>query len=260
MLMRILHIGICSLLLISNVQALDSLDILPETDSQQSTAVLNNTLRQQQNAINAVGSYFNSSGYLEVTSGGTSASGLTGIIQGNGTSPMTAIAIPADATKFLDGTGTFSALPADVNTSNVLFQYSGDVDDQGTSLGEVIGSTLTPNSVAGNYRFLQTFDASGDAYHTIWTSKFKKFSGVSTITVYARFWQRTISQATIKVDVGGQNGSVSGTASQTTPEWKSFSIDVSGLTNGNVYDVTASLKVTAGNVQGYCSNIIGFGS
>lgn len=45
---------------------------------------------------------------VTVPNGGTGATTLTGILQGNGTSAVTAIAIPSDATKFLDGTGAFS--------------------------------------------------------------------------------------------------------------------------------------------------------
>lgn len=46
-------------------------DTLPNTGSTDSTAVLNNNLRLNQNAINAIGGYFNSNGFLLETSGGT---------------------------------------------------------------------------------------------------------------------------------------------------------------------------------------------
>lgn len=46
-------------------------DILPNTNTPDSTAILNNQLRQQQNAINTVGAYFNSNGYLSPANGGT---------------------------------------------------------------------------------------------------------------------------------------------------------------------------------------------
>lgn len=46
-------------------------DELPNTNSTDSTAVLNNILRQNQNAINSIGGYFNSNGYLSTSSGGT---------------------------------------------------------------------------------------------------------------------------------------------------------------------------------------------
>lgn len=50
-----------------------SRDELPNTDSSDSTAVLNNNLRLQQNAINSIGGYFNSSLQLTEANGGTGA-------------------------------------------------------------------------------------------------------------------------------------------------------------------------------------------
>lgn len=46
-------------------------DELPNTNSVDSTAVLNNVLRQNQNAINSIGGYFNSNNYLSESNGGT---------------------------------------------------------------------------------------------------------------------------------------------------------------------------------------------
>lgn len=48
-------------------------DVLPDTKSTDSTAVLNNTLRQNANAINSIGRYFNSNLYLTEANGGTGA-------------------------------------------------------------------------------------------------------------------------------------------------------------------------------------------
>ena len=47
-------------------------------------------------------------GVTTVPNGGTGTTSLAGILQGHGTSPFTAIALPSDPTKFLDGTGAFS--------------------------------------------------------------------------------------------------------------------------------------------------------
>jgi hypothetical protein len=47
-------------------------------------------------------------GQLSVPRGGSGAATLTGVLLGNGASAFTAVALPADATKFLDGTGAFS--------------------------------------------------------------------------------------------------------------------------------------------------------
>lgn len=92
----------------AQAQQMSSLDVLPDTNSSDSTAILNNTLRQNQNAINTIGGYFGNNGTLNPNSGGTGATTLTGILQGNGTNAFTAISLPADSTKFLNGVGSFS--------------------------------------------------------------------------------------------------------------------------------------------------------
>lgn len=50
-------------------------------------------------------------GTLTVPHGGTGATTLTGVLTGNGAAAVTAVALPADATKFLDGTGAFTVPP-----------------------------------------------------------------------------------------------------------------------------------------------------
>ncbi len=167
----------------------------------------------------------------------------------------------ASSSTFWRGDGTWASAPV---LSNVLFQYKGQVDQQGASVGEIVGTTLTPNGATGNYRFLQM--NGGSSYVQVYSSKFIKISGISTVTIKARVWCRTTAggagtQANIKVDIGGANSNVSGTANQTTPEWVSFTIDVSGLTNGTTYDVAGSLKDANGVAEEiFISDIIGFGS
>ncbi len=90
-------------------QTTSTIDVLPDTKSSDSLAILNNDLRQNQNAINAIGAYFGSNGTLQVSAGGTGANTLTGILQGNGQSPITGIALTGNTTDFLNGTGAFSS-------------------------------------------------------------------------------------------------------------------------------------------------------
>lgn len=144
--------------------------------------------------------------------------------------------------------------------TNYLFQYSGQIDAQGASLGEYSGTSLVPDGITGNYRYLQRGSSS---YGTIWTTKFLKISGINTVTVYCRLWGRTGAgtQCTLKCDIGGANNNVSSTAGSTTPSWYSFTIDVTGLSNNTAYDVTVSMKQSdGGGEEVYCSNVIGFGS
>jgi hypothetical protein len=64
---------------------------------------------------------------VTVAQGGTGATTLTGILKGNGTSAFTAITIPSDSTKFLDGSATpvydtvkdSDLVTSDITTNNV---------------------------------------------------------------------------------------------------------------------------------------------
>lgn len=158
--------------------------------------------------------------------------------------------------------GTSGWLQQGGSVGNVLFEYHGSVDaGAAASAGEVTGTSLNPAGVTGNYRFLQK-KGTQNSYSTIWTTKWTKISGVSTIVIYTRLWvKQSGSNANVKVDVGGQNNNVSGTASQTTPEWKSFTIPVTALTNGVTYDITVSMTDTAAaNQEVYCSDVVGMGT
>lgn len=53
-------------------------------------------------------SVLTTSALVTVGQGGTGIGTLTGVLVGNGTSAFTAVTIPSDATKYLDGTGAFS--------------------------------------------------------------------------------------------------------------------------------------------------------
>ena len=149
--------------------------------------------------------------------------------------------------------------------SNCLFQYSAVVPSDitlGTGTGEIIGSAANPTT-GGTYRFLQA-RANQNVYTTVWKTKWTKISGVNTITVYAQLWTGVTlsSQSAFKVDVGGQNVTVNGTVDGSNPEWKSGTIDVSGLSNGTTYDVTVSIAQigVASTQSSYLGNIMAFGS
>lgn len=147
--------------------------------------------------------------------------------------------------------------------SNVLFQFSAAVSGTGTGIGEISGTTLTPGAVAGNYRFLSRRSGGSGSYNTVWATKWKKIAGVSTVTYYAQIWNsgEVSETSNIKVDVGGQNSNVSGTANQQTPEWVTNTIDVSSLSNGTVYDVTVSVShISANTGNDFLGNLISFGS
>lgn len=252
-------------------QVQTTVDVLPTTGTPDSTAVLNNNLRLQQNAINSIGGYFSSNGYLTEANGGTNTN-LSAVpngsilIQDSGNVGIGTFS-PGTSGQYLTSQGAGSvptwttppSAPPPV-LSNTLFQYQGLVDTKGTNSGEITtSSTITPTSITGNYRFLI---ANGGAQVKEWTSKFTKISGINTVTIWCRIWVGSSGShnANLEVDIGGHNNNVSGTSAQTTPEWNSFTIDVSALTNGSTYDVTAYLYEITGGGFSYCSNIIGFGS
>ena len=188
---------------------------------------------------------------------GSSAQGTIPYFSSTGV--MSSLAVGTSG-KFLKTQGA-SANPvwAYPNSNLLLFAYDGVIEQSAGGYGETVGTTLNPSTPTGTYRFLI---AGSTSYFQIWTTRWVKIPEVSTVTVWCRLWVRsaTTTSANLKVDIGGQSNNVSGTQDQTTPEWKSFTIDVSSLTNGTVYDVTASLKAVTNANTVNCSNILGFGS
>jgi hypothetical protein len=94
---------------------------------------------------------------LKVEQGGTGANTLTGVVIGTDSTPLTAVALPEDATKYFDGTGAFSTppltLPASpdrsiqINDSGAFGSQNWLIDINGTLLsGEAQGGGL--NSIA----------------------------------------------------------------------------------------------------------------
>lgn len=151
-----------------------------------------------------------------------------------------------------------------VNTSNVLFSYTGyylNLDSTGPDFtGEVTGATsVTDSSTAPGFRYI--FHESNSTVQVL-SWKFVKIQGISTVTVQTfATAEASTGTPTVAVDIGGQSGSV-GITEDSTPTWFSFTIDVSSLTNGVVYDVSCTL--TNGQAGGsnaiFLYNVMGFGS
>jgi hypothetical protein len=139
--------------------------------------------------------------------------------------------------------------------SNVIFSFAvgGDytVDNYGVSVNDNLvpaSSTITKLS----------WHVYGETYRDILKSKYKKSAGVNTITVYARGWSNNNS-ADVQVSIGGQTGGVNW--SNATPTFKNFTVDVSSLNNGTIYDLNISLRSTGGgSTMAYMDSIIGFSS
>lgn len=179
------------------------------------------------------------------------------ILYDNGTT-LTRL-IPGTSGQFLKTQGsTANPIWSNVGAySNVLFEYGGSTIAT-AGHGEVIDVSISPGSKTPAYRFLRV--SPGDT-QIVYSTKFMKIGGLSTITVYCTLWTESSGQANLLISIGGQTGNINGTSSQTTPEWKFFTIDVSSLTNGSVYDVNATLSdVSGASKAAACGNIIGFGS
>lgn len=148
----------------------------------------------------------------------------------------------ANNTTYLRGDQSFQPI-VEKNTSNVIFSWSG-CEEYG-SRGLILGSDLTiPDLGSGTGGKTLYAAVYGSSARTILVSKFKKIAGISTVTIQGKIWSPggdTVS-AILAVDIGGQSNSVNSGAA-TTPTWATSSdIDVSGLTDDQVYDITITLK------------------
>ena len=119
------------------------------------------------------------------------------------------------------------------NQFGVAFSWSGSL------LAKFNVGAITNNVSGTNYAYVCT---TSQSYNTVYTTKYRKVSGVNTIKVYAAITGNTggnhckviIGTATaIELSSGGWDNVFT---------WDNDDIDVSGLTDGTVYDVTVQLK------------------
>jgi hypothetical protein len=167
-------------------------------------------------------------------------------------------AVTAD-TYYGDGSN-LTGLPYMDGLSNVIFSRAGAIDE-----GWHSGNSLNPSFPFNkNYHFWAVWSGPGGVI-TIIESKWKKAAGISTVDVYARCWNETqnpVCWVKLVVDIGGQIATIYGTHGEDYPEWLNSTIDISGLTDGMVYDIIIRLgQGEGGNVEAtYLSDIVMFGS
>jgi hypothetical protein len=145
--------------------------------------------------------------------------------------------------------------------SNVIFCFG-----LGGSLAvaNAAGIILNDSITAANTEIMAGYwGVYGTTIRTLLTSKFVKTTNINTITVWCSIWQdnsTSTKRASCNIDIGGGavSGSVLGTSQQKTPEWKSISLNVSGLVNGTTYDVLIQLKHNdSATATAYLDSIIG---
>lgn len=186
-----------------------------------------NGLQGQYTALAPVGGYF-TNGVLGTANGGTGSDG-TG----------------ASASTYLRGDSTWATIPAPALASATVFEW------HGSTLSLLLADTAAPMAMY--------YSTTSSSYQEIISTKFKKLSGISTVTVYA-YIKAFNTYGEVYASIGGQTGSVVQIVA--SPAWVSFTVDVSSLTNGTVYDCDISIRY---NPQGgggtvYLWDIIGFGS
>lgn len=83
----------------------------------------------------------------------------------------------------------------------------------------------------------------------IGTFKFKKLASVNTLTFYAVIWTAGVSTATARLKVNTLTADV--TSSSATPAFQTVDLDVSSLTNDNIYDLTIRLASSSSSAEAY---------
>lgn len=143
--------------------------------------------------------------------------------------------------------------------SNVLFSWSSTEVYSANNWGYFVDPTSLLETAPTGFSYI---GVKGTTYKTMLQFQFAKISGISTVTINARLWAQTTNggaECICNVDIGGQANTVKSVAS-TTPTWVTTSdIDVSGLSDGTVYDGIIQLKNETTEF-GYCSGITLVGS
>jgi len=156
----------------------------------------------------------------------------------------------ADTIPVADGDGLIDDW---VSASNMIAHYTSGCEVYSSgNYGMYIGTSITNDASSLSYMY---FTVDGNTYRTFCNFKFLKKVGINTITIYARIWDSGNGAASIEVDIGASSGDV--TRDATTPGWATVdTIDVSGLSDGTVYDGAMKLKNTQLNGEAFVSEVI----
>lgn len=161
-------------------------------------------------------------------------------------------------TNWLELTGT--------NLSNLAFQYQAAVIID--ALGGEVRSTSLVSTTLGDaqYRYLRGAHSDQTTRYSLITGKYKKISGVNTVTVNAELWIAASGgdSPVLGVVIGSLSEAlITGASAVNVPgTWYSNTIDVSGLTNDTIYDLTIKLgkDATGSSTYPFCGSIYMFNS
>jgi len=128
--------------------------------------------------------------------------------------------------------------------------------------GFIINATSqTDVTTSAYYNFFRSFTGAG-GYNEMMTTKFRKISGISTLTIYGHLWSYIDSagyNVKLKTNINSTDCVVTSNNS-ITPTWYSNTMDVSGFSNDAVYDVIFYLGGENANSRCFCDGIIIFAS
>jgi hypothetical protein len=170
-----------------------------------------------------------------------------------------------DNSGYLVGDGRNLTNLPNTGYSNVLWQWHGSNATSGAGHGHnglYIGTVTAPQMAYQIYMANQETGYPDDG-NRCFETKFRKVAGISTITVYVYLAGQPYDtyHCACTVTVGGISYEFLNDTT-TTPTWYSHDFDVSGLTNGTVYDVDYQLKgaVVAAPGKTRLYDTIAFGS
>ena len=148
----------------------------------------------------------------------------------------------------------------DTNNSNVVFCWSGVDIYSANGYGIYVGGDADINADNVGLTGYQYLVSDSATYQSLLKFKFKKIAGISTIAVYARLKSfSSLVAVYCNVSIGGQSAAVN-TTSKSWAWATAANINVSGLTNGTVYDGVVQIKSGGEGGECYCSAVTLIGS
>jgi hypothetical protein len=250
--------------------ATDETDVLKSLETPADLGQVNDNFRRTATRLRAI------------EAGVSLTTGVTGILPtANGGTGKDFSAVAANAIPYFSSTGTMGNIgigttgyvltagnpPSWIAPGHVIYSWSGQVESGGTGTGLVTSTSTitdlgTTNSV---YLYLKDRNVTGASRTTtLLRTKFRKISSISSVVIYAFVNENDNSSgATVSAQLNINGSTVdTGTQANTIFEWvNSTALNVSGLTNGTVYDMTIAIK-TNGNINphfGYLGSVVIFG-